>query len=630
MNRSVPISNTTFTTAMPFSELTSAEVQEELARVLGSELFLKSPQLSRFLRFCVEETLAGQQECLKEQVLGTDVFRRPTPFDPRLDPIVRVEARRLRSKLDQYYAGEGAADPVIISFQRGDYTPRFIRATTSDGPAPAAKSARILVVEDERIVARDLEIRLKNLGYDVVGSAASGEAALQQVEQHKPDMVLMDIVLAGAMRGTEVARRIWSGWRIPVVYLTAFSDALILEDVKGSEPYGYVLKPFDSKQLHAVLQLALSRRDRESADASVKRELARNEGLLAALLNARIRAWDWQIRDETLRWPESVETPSHSAIATAETSPIKFLERIFADDRDRVQAAFTEAIGSGTRLEVTYRRSSENGAPEWVVATGRVAQDAAGRRRCSGLEIEASAALRPDQSTKVAELEQFVQAAGHDLQEPLRTIKTYTQMLARREGQTAPALAPVLTFIEGGVDQMHALVSDLLTYTSLANDEASAVQTVDLDEPLDLALKNLQTAIEEGSAEIERSPLPSVVASKQHMVQLFQNLISNAIKYRRQGARPEIVISAAPDGEHWRIVVRDNGSGFEPEYADQIFQAFKRLTSRDTPGTGLGLAICRRIVETYGGRIWAESLPGQGSIFQFTLPRAASHDSEAP
>ena len=124
------------------------------------------------------------------------MFRRPSPFDPRLDPIVRVEARRLRSKLDQYYAGEGAADPVIISFQRGDYTPRFIRATASDRPAPPARSARILVVEDERLVARDLENRLKNLGYDVVGSAPSGEAALQQVGELKPDMVLMDIVLA--------------------------------------------------------------------------------------------------------------------------------------------------------------------------------------------------------------------------------------------------------------------------------------------------------------------------------------------------------------------------------------------------------------------------------------------------
>jgi CheY-like chemotaxis protein len=251
------------------SDISAEEVHDELSRVLSSELFVRSPQLSRFLRFCVAEALAGQQGCLKEHVLGTDVFRRPN-FDSRLDPIVRVEARRLRSKLDKYYAGEGAADAIIISFQRGDYVPRFIRTTASPGRASTAASARIIVVEDERLVARDLEKRLTNLGYEVVGSAASGEAALRQVEELRPDMVLMDIVLAGAMRGTEVARRIWSDWQIPVVYLTAFSDAVILEDVKGSEPYGYILKPFNSKQLHAILQLAISRRNRESAVLSFK------------------------------------------------------------------------------------------------------------------------------------------------------------------------------------------------------------------------------------------------------------------------------------------------------------------------------------------------------------------------
>jgi len=244
-----------------------AQVREQLERILRSEIFQKSPQLSRFLRYCVEQTLLGHQNALKEQILGAEVFHRDA-FDPRLDPIVRVEARRLRAKLDEYYATEGSGDSTIISFQRGDYVPRFLHVLA--GTERLAKSgipASVLIVEDERVVAKDLENALKGLGYEVLGSAASGEAALLMMEQTRPDIVLMDIVLAGAMRGTEVARRSWNRWHVPVVYLTAFSDSIVLEDIKDSEPYGYLLKPFLPKQVHAVLQIALSRRARESAFA---------------------------------------------------------------------------------------------------------------------------------------------------------------------------------------------------------------------------------------------------------------------------------------------------------------------------------------------------------------------------
>ena len=245
-----------------------AAVREQMERILRSDIFLKSPQLSRFLRYCVEQTLNQHQNALKEQILGTEVFHRDS-FDPRLDPIVRVEARRLRAKLDEYYATEGAGDSTIISFQRGDYIPRFLHVLAgADRLAKNGIPASVLIVEDERIVAKDLENALRGLGYEVIGSAASGEAALLMMEQTRPDIVLMDIVLAGAMRGTEVARRAWSRWRVPVVYLTAFSDAVVLEDIKDSEPYGYLLKPFLPKQVHAVLQIALSRRTRESAPAA--------------------------------------------------------------------------------------------------------------------------------------------------------------------------------------------------------------------------------------------------------------------------------------------------------------------------------------------------------------------------
>jgi len=371
----------------PISPAETAQIQQQLNRILSSDSFIKSPQLSRFLRFCIERMLLGRQDELKEQVLGVEVFRRSSSFDPRVDPIVRVEARRLRSKLDEYYAGEGRFDPLVIYFQRGDYVPRLARAsTTAEKAAAPALSARILIVEDERLVARDLENRLRSQGYTVSGSAASGEAAIDAVERLHPDLVLMDIALAGAMRGTEAAKRIWQRWHIPVVYLTAFSDAVVLEDVRGAEPYGYVLKPFEPRQLHAVLQLALSRRAKEKEETSASREQARNVALLSALENANIEPWEWQVKNAGVSWPEAVGTPRDRLLPDADDAPQDFLARIVGEDRERVREAFNSAIRNGARVEVGYRRMAGN-EPVSAMAIGAVASDDAGRQILSGLEI---------------------------------------------------------------------------------------------------------------------------------------------------------------------------------------------------------------------------------------------------
>ena len=604
------------------SSLPADEIRAQLARILESERFTKSPQLSRFLRYCVEQTLQGHPTGLKEQVLGTEVFRRPSPFDPRLDPIVRVEARRLRAKLDQYYAAEGGSDPLVITFQRGDYVPRFLRPWTTQ-EAAINSSARVLIVEDELIVARDLEHRLKSLGYTVAGSTRSGDEALELCEQLRPDLVLMDIVLAGGLRGTEAARRIWSRWQTPVVYLTAFSDANVLQDVNSSDSYGYILKPFDSKQLNAVLQIALGRRRREMADLQAPRQPAPDESFAAAFSNAQVRPWEWLVKDASLPWPASVEASSNPVLAGSNVSPAEFCERILPADRERVTEAFTAAIRDGKRLETTYRRSNDRGALDWVIAAGAVAENRSGVRQFGGVELCASSALRGDQAHKFSDLEQFVFAAGHDLQEPLRTIRAHTQLLARREGATDPVAQALVGYIESGVERMHALVCDLLAYTRLTGNEPAAFEPISLDTALDQALGSLQASIQEAGAEVTRDPLPIITGSGMQIAQLFQNLISNAVKYRRDDVPLRVHVEAIAVGPNWRVTVRDNGIGFEPAYSNHIFEAFKRLHGPGTPGTGLGLAICRRIVEAHHGTIWAESRPGQGSEFHFTVPAPA-------
>jgi len=598
------------------------EIQEQLARILSSELFTKSPQLSRFLKYCVEQTLQGHQDALKEQLLGAEVFRR-SPFDPRLDPIVRVEARRLRSKLDDYYANEGASDPIIISFQRGDYIPRFVHVGSGgDKRAKPATPASIVIVEDERLVAQDLENRLRGLGYSVLGSASTGEGALESVANLHPDIVLMDIVLAGAMRGTEAARHIWNRWQIPVVYLTAFSDNVVLEDIKGSEPYGYILKPFEPKQVNAVLQLALSRRARQNVSVEVPTEPSRKEAIASALESAHISTWEWIVKNDDLTWPESVEDPSRPLLSAVESSSATFLEAIVPADRQRVAAAFTDAIRNHGRIEIAYRKTPPPTEGRWMIALGNVTTDPEGLVHCSGLEISAPPPEANGGSViSISDLEQFVVAAGHDLQEPLRTIKAYTQLLTRRS-EGGPSPDSLMIHIEAGVDQMHALVSDLLAYTLLSHRSNAKPELVPLDTALDQAITNLNGAIQQTGAVITRSELPSVVGSSVHFVQLFQNLLSNAIKYRKEGSAPSITISASDQNQQHLITVRDEGQGFDPAFAESIFEPLKRLHGKNIPGTGLGLSICRRIVDSYGGRIWAESKEGEEAAIHFTLPGA--------
>lgn len=220
------------------------------------------------------------------------------------------------------------------------------------------------------------------------------------------------------------------------------------------------------------------------------------------------------------------------------------------------------------------------------------------------------------------DLKQFAFAASHDLQEPLRMITVYSQLLVKGyPGPLEGEAVVCLDFITKGTKQMRDLLMDLLSYAETGAEGANADEAVDLNTILEKVKQNLKVAIEENSALITNEPLPKIEGQQAHFVQLFQNLVSNAIKYRGEQP-PRIHISAEQWENGWRFEVADNGIGIPPEYHSQIFGVFKRLHGQAIPGTGMGLAICQRVVERHNGRIWVESQPGEGTKFYFTLLRS--------
>jgi signal transduction histidine kinase len=266
-----------------------------------------------------------------------------------------------------------------------------------------------------------------------------------------------------------------------------------------------------------------------------------------------------------------------------------------------------ETLGNFTLIERPVR-------PETIQSAVRAALRA--RQRQYEMRSHQEALIRAN-----ADLEQFAHSASHDLREPIRSISVYSEMLDR---DYAPLLDQkgkgFLGYIHASAQRMEALLADLLSYAHASSIPVEAPEPISAKEPLDTALENLAAAIRESSASITVGEMPVVRMRKSHLEQVFQNLVGNAIKYRRDGS-VRVQLAARKQDNHWLFCVEDNGMGIAPEYRETVFGMFKRLhTNQAYSGTGMGLAICQRIVERYRGRIWVESELGRGSKFLFTIP----------
>jgi PAS domain S-box-containing protein len=219
------------------------------------------------------------------------------------------------------------------------------------------------------------------------------------------------------------------------------------------------------------------------------------------------------------------------------------------------------------------------------------------------------------------ELRHFAYIASHDLQEPLRAISGFTELLAKRyHGKLDERADKYIGFIMEGTSRMQQMIQDLLTYSRVES-QGHEFERTDSNASLDQALANLQVLIEENNAIITNDPLPGITADRDQITSLFQNLIANAVKFHKPGVIPKIHVSARQNENNWEFFVADNGIGIDPKYEDRLFRIFSRLhTKSEYPGTGIGLAMCKRIVDRHGGAIWLKSAPDAGTTFYFTIP----------
>lgn len=488
---------------------------------------------------------------------------------------------------------------------------------------------RILIVEDERIVAFNLQQRLIHMGYEVPGLAVSGHESLDMIDRLAPDLVLMDIHIEGDMDGIDVAARLMHAPSVPVIYLTAYSEDSTLKRARQTKPYGYLIKPFSERELHATIQMALERH-------AVEVELVRSQRLLQQALDAAnlgVLELDTQTRHLTtsertqdlLRWEKNPKA-----------TLADLLSSVAADDRPAFSARLDESLTQLNSISEEFRVHTEGEAARWLkidanhwpnqVMTG-VIQDITARKHSEmhlkrlndGLEhlvTERTAEL----NQSIRELEAFSSSVAHDLRAPLRAIVGFSQEIMRAHNSELgdDGLAMMQRIASAG-QRMGALIDALLNMSRMTQVPLQ-LGPVDISDIASDIADQLMRGEPDRVADVRIAPGMQAMADVSLVRSVMDNLLRNAWKFTAQSKVTRIEVSAEVREGDTVFSVTDNGCGFDMAFAHRLFGPFQRLhREQEYSGTGLGLTIVQRVVMRHGGRIWADSAPGQGAKFFFTL-----------
>jgi PAS domain S-box-containing protein len=509
---------------------------------------------------------------------------------------------------------------------------------------------RVLVVEDETIVAMDLAATLRRLGYTVAAVVASGEAAVEIAPEVKPDVVLMDVRLQGAMDGIEAARLIHERHDIPIVFLTAHADIDTVERSKSSAPYGYLIKPFDDRDLPRAIDLALQRRRDEKAKAELVQDALWDSEERFRLIVDSLNMFGFSIIDLSgviVSWSKGAEEITGFKANEVIGRPLTAM----IPEESRTDAMFAEEmqrLTAGELIEFEAWRVRKDGSRYLVHIFRRAIRDRAGRVRgiaSIARDITEQRALEEHvrEAEKLENLGKLAGGIAHDFNNMLMVIFSRTELLLRMNGDTEPQRR-YLVDIKNAANKNRDLTQQIL---AAARKQVLKPQATNLNDVVSSTMQLLRASIGEDIS--IRSDLQGdlwqVFADAGKLHQVLMNLTLNARdamprggaltietrNYRASDAyarlHPQI-----PEGDYVVLLVSDNGEGMSPDTREHIFDPF--FTTKST-GTGLGLAVVRGIVEQTGGRIWVYSEPGQGTAFKIFFPRhlargAAGAEAAAP
>ncbi len=486
---------------------------------------------------------------------------------------------------------------------------------------------RVLIVEDDFLVQEKLHGLLRELGYTVVGETSSGQRAVQLAKSLRPDLVMMDIQLDD-LDGMTAARQINARCPTPIVALTAYESPELTAEA-GEVGIGYYLvKPATRSEIARAITIAAARFEDMQTLRQLNIALRESEERYAlAQRAANMGSWDWDIRTGQLYWSERIEPMFGLAAGKFGGTYADFLDYVHPEDRQGIQEAVAHTLEEGADYAVEHRVVWPDGTVHWFSEVGDVIRDAQGTAvRMLGVVQDITDRKEAEQALayKAQELEQFAYIVSHDLKEPLRMVKSFLELLRKRCGEHLDAKAEeYIRFAVDGAERMGGLIDSLLTYARVDTRDETFMP-IACDTILKQVLHYLRFEIEKTDAQVTADPLPAVLGDKTQLIQLFQNLIGNALKFQNEGQVPSVHISASREGVMWHFAVRDNGIGIDPQQFERLFRVFQRLHTREEyEGTGIGLAISKKIVERHGGDIWIESEVGEGTTFHFTLPGAS-------